>query len=109
MVHNNIYSLPLVIASTIVRVLVGWGASSGPTTKDGFTTTRSIPLSSATLHASFSAMVFAYAYQSYIQESKRQTAVIIHTFSCIYIYIYNGLFGRCCYIIVFTVLYVGPV
>lgn len=45
-------------------VLVGFGASNGPTMKEGFTTTRSIPLSSATLHASFSATVFAYAYHS---------------------------------------------
>jgi len=49
-------------------VLVGCGASSGPTTKEGLTTTRSMPFSFADLQASFSPIVFAYAYQSYKQE-----------------------------------------
>lgn len=45
-------------------MLVGFGVSKGPTTKDGFTTTRSIPCSFAMRQASFSAKVFANAYQS---------------------------------------------
>lgn len=45
-------------------VLVGLGPSAGPITKDGFTTTRSMPCSFASRHASFSATVFAYAYHS---------------------------------------------
>ena len=52
------------MANIMNRVLVGCGVSKGPTTKDGFTTTRSVPLSLAILHASFSAKVFAYAYHS---------------------------------------------
>lgn len=51
-------------------ILVGWGASKGPTTKEGFTTTRSIPLSSAIFHASFSAVVFTNEYHSYIYKKE---------------------------------------
>jgi len=56
------------MASIKSNVLVGCGASSGPTTKEGLTTTRSMPFSFADLQASFSPIVFAYAYQSYKQE-----------------------------------------
>lgn len=55
---------PLIMAKTISKVLVGCGASRGPITKDGLTTTRSIPFSLANFHASCSPKVFAYAYQS---------------------------------------------
>jgi hypothetical protein len=50
-------------------VLAGCGARSGPTTKEGLTTTRSTPLSFAILHASFSPKVFAYAYHNCIINS----------------------------------------
>lgn len=56
--------LPFKMESMRRRVLVGRGAINGPTTKDGFTTTRLMPKCSANLHASFSANVFAYAYHS---------------------------------------------
>lgn len=52
------------MARTMSMVLVGLGPSAGPITKDGFTTTRSMPCSFASRHASFSATVFAYAYHS---------------------------------------------
>lgn len=55
---------PLITASIRSNVLVGCGAKRGPTTKDGFTTTRSMPFSFAIFQASFSAIVFAYAYHS---------------------------------------------
>ena len=52
------------MARTMSMVLVGLGPSAGPITNDGFTTTRSMPCSLASRHASFSATVFAYAYHS---------------------------------------------
>lgn len=64
---------PLAIESMRSRVLVGCGASRGPTTKEGFTTTRSFPVSSANFQASFSATVFAYAYQSCVEMEARMT------------------------------------
>lgn len=85
---------PLIVANIRSSVLVGCGASKGPTTKDGFTTTRSIPVSLAILHASFSADVFAYAYQSCgpLQEFSQQ-CMPINKESAVYSlqYIFNTL------------------
>ena len=52
------------MAKTMRMVLVGLGPSAGPMTNDGFTT-RSMPCSLASRHASFSATVLAYAYHSW--------------------------------------------
>lgn len=57
-------------------VLVGCGESNGPTTKEGLTTTKSMPLSSAVFHASFSAIVLAYAYHSCRQRRNTLKTVI---------------------------------
>lgn len=57
-------------------VLVGGGESKAPTTKEGLTTTKSMPLSFTILHASFSAIVLAYAYHSYKQRRTTHEVVI---------------------------------